>query len=208
MKSKIRIKKKYVVSILTLIIPIVIAILIMNGGYSIWSSKLNISGKVHLEKEETKLSVVPLVVENGRYINYSGFEDNGTAYFSWRNDSYYENNMSSNIQVKNDSSDSKNISISFKLRNDSTQGITYKNGTIMVDKKVDSGNAIKSNSYSISKTELNAGDTTTVQLNYTIQTDLINNGTYIKYLIKYDVEESFGTVPYYYYYTLYLAPQN
>ena len=78
----------------------------------------------------------------------------------------------------------------------------------MVDKKVDSGNAIKSNSYSISKSELNAGDTTTVELNYTIPTDLINNGTYIKYLIKYDVEESFETVPYYYYYTLYLAPQN
>ena len=201
-------KKKYVVSILTLMVPIVIAIFIMNGGYSMWSSKLNISGIVHLEKKETKLSVIPLVVENGRYINYSGFANAETAYFSWKNDSYYDNDLSSNIQVITNSSDSKNITISFKLKNDSTEGVTYKNGTIMVDKKVDSGNAIKSNSYSISKNQLNTGDITTVELNYAIQTDLITTGTYIKYLIKYDAEENVGTVPYYYYYTLYLVPQG
>lgn len=202
-----KLKKKYVISLISIIVPIIIVLLIMNGGYSMWTSKLNIAGRVTLEKKETKLEVSPIAIEGGRYINYSGFSNGETVYFKWNGDSIDENSLSSNISVENaNNNKAVDFSISFTLKNNSSDGVSYTGGTIIQDKKVDSGNAIKSSSYTLSNSELNSGDSTTVKLNYSVQRKSINSGTYIRYIIKYDTQGTVEPVPYYYYYTIYISP--
>lgn len=66
-KYKLR-KKSYINAIVILIFLLVVTGAI-NIGYSLWSSKLNIFGKVTLDLEVPNLEISILQKENGRYTN-------------------------------------------------------------------------------------------------------------------------------------------
>lgn len=70
-KYKLR-KKSYINAIVILIFLVVVAGAI-NVGYSLWSSKLNISGKVSLNLEVPNLDVSILQTGAKRYTNIERF---------------------------------------------------------------------------------------------------------------------------------------
>lgn len=73
MKKKYRLKKRHSISALTVIIVAIVTVIIMNVGYSLWSSKLNIYGKVTLDFEPPPIEVVVPARENNIYTEHTGF---------------------------------------------------------------------------------------------------------------------------------------
>ncbi len=65
--KKYKLRKKSYVNAIVILAFLVIATSAVNIGYSLWSSKLNISGKVTLDLEVPDLDVSILQKENGKY---------------------------------------------------------------------------------------------------------------------------------------------
>lgn len=67
--KKYKLRKKSYINAIVILIFLLVATGAINIGYSLWSSKLNIFGKVTLDLEVPNLEISILQKENGRYTN-------------------------------------------------------------------------------------------------------------------------------------------
>ena len=210
MKRKLKFKRKYIISSLCILVPVILTFLVMNNSFSIWTANLNISGTATAVRQEPTIELSPVLVSTGKYINLDGNSGLLSNWFQWDGDTIdSSNSLSTRISDTGYASGLKpqcQMTITFNLKNTSSDGITYINGAAQVDTKVDPGSAISNNTIKLSKTTLTPGQQSTVTVNFTVNRKKLQNGSYIKFAITYYVTNELGeNIPYNYYYTIYIS---
>lgn len=203
--KKYRLKKKYSLSALVILIAVIVVLFFMHTGYSLWSSKLNISGKVDLDFEPPPLETVVVPVAEGKYINDTGFADDNFSYFSFVSDEYTENSLITTIQIENDLNmdwTEKDISINFLMKNTSEKGFLYTNGKVELVECSDPTKAIAVASAEVLSETISSGEINTFYFSASINREKVKNNTYYKYAITYDVDG----VEKYFFYTIKILP--
>ena len=84
--SRRRIKRKYIVSILWIVIPVTVVLVIMNNSYSLWSTKLTVQGTATAQRRENVLAVNPVLISSGKYTNIRGVNGIFSDYATWQGD--------------------------------------------------------------------------------------------------------------------------
>ena len=87
MRRKYKIKKRHRISALAIISAVIVVLIVMNTGYSLWSSKLNIYGKVTLTYEPPPIDVKVPTTEENKYTTTSGMTNGmGITWFDFVSD--------------------------------------------------------------------------------------------------------------------------
>lgn len=210
MRRKLKFKRKYIISSLCILVPVILIFLVMNNSFSIWTANLNISGTATAIRQEQTIELSPVLVSTGKYTNFSGNAGLLSNWFNWNSDTIdSSNSLSTRITDTGYATSLKpqcQLTLTFNLKNTSSEGITYINGTTQLDTKSDPGSAISSNTCRLSKTSLSPGQQTTVTLDFTVTRRKLQSGSYLKYAIIYYVTNELGeNIPYTYYYTVYIS---
>ena len=203
MKKRYKLHKRYKVSALGITIIIVAILVVMNTGYALWSSKLNIHGKVDLSLNPPKLEVEIPQVESGVYTHHIGFSSDSENYFKFISDEYSDNTLVTTIKVNpeiKEIEENKNIGINFSIKNRS--GNTLSEGKIKNTETSNPAGAVTGISTNLSSKAISQEESTQFSFIATVNTNKIKDNTYFKYAISY-VE---GGITKYFYYTIKILP--
>lgn len=201
MGNKYRLKKRYTLSLMSIVIAIMVVTVIMTTGYALWGTKLNISGEAIADMDPAylRLNVELSNVGTGRYTTLTDSE-NGFLFVS---DSYSDNSLVTTIRAQ------KNIEmipiiVSFNMKNNSAEGNLYTDGVISKIDISNQGGAISDEECLISKTQISSGNAVRVDFSADVDCEKLVSPTYFKYEISYKE----NNVKKYFYYTIRLLPKE
>ena len=197
---KLRRNTKSPVKLLFIAFIIIIVIIFMNTGYSLWQSKLNINGNVELVNtlEDKKLDVV-LNSLNGRYETITGVGRHTNIEFV--SDVLQDNKLTSTLRVKKKNGTS-NIGISMHLKNHNSEKANYTEGKTIKYEVLDSNGAITNNSSSV-PSSIRYRSTGTYRQNLSVDLTKISTPVHCTTCISYLV----NGVERHFYYTLKILPE-
>lgn len=201
-------KKRYTKSVLGILLPVLVLLIVMNTGYSLWSSKLNIRTKVSLDYKAPALDIVVPKQDSGQYVATTGFVNaTGTTTFDLISEEYYSNSLVTTIKVHQEDGialHASNITVGFIMKNTSNEGHLYTNGKTEQTESSYSKNAITKISATVSPTTISSGDSAEFKISARINSRNLQDATYFKYTITYEVDG----VTKYFYYTLKILPPD
>lgn len=202
MRRKYKIRKRHRISALAIIGAVIVVLIVMNTGYSLWSSKLNIYGKVTLDYEPPAIEVNVPTTANNKYTNETGMtSDIGATFFDFVSDEYSGNNLITTIKVHKNFGTawfSSNLNVTFSLKNNSKEGFVYTNGKVTQLEVSNPGASVSNVSATILPTTIASGESATFTFSAKVDRSSVKNSTYYKYAITYDV----NGVERYFFYTL------
>ncbi len=202
MRRKYKIRKRHRISALAIIGAVIVVLIVMNTGYSLWSSKLNIYGKVTLDYEPPAIEVNVPTTANNKYTNETGMtSDIGATFFDFVSDEYSGNNLTTTIKVHKNFGTawfSSNLNVTFSLKNNSKEGFVYTNGKVTQLEVSNPGASVSNVSATILPTTIASGESATFTFAAKVDRSSVRNSTYYKYAITYDV----NGVERYFFYTL------
>ena len=202
MRRKYKIKKRHRISALAIISAVIVVLIVMNTGYSLWSSKLNIYGKVTLNYEPPPIDVKVPTTEENKYTTTSGMTNGlGITWFDFVSDEYSGNSLTTTIKVHKNFGTawfSSNLNVGFSLKNNSQSGIIYTNGKVTQLEVSNPGASVSNVSATILPTTITSGESATFTFAAKVDRSSVKNSTYYKYAITYDV----NGVERYFFYTL------
>ena len=202
MRRKYKIKKRHRISALAIIGAVIVVLIVMNTGYSLWSSKLNIYGKVTLNYEPPPIDVKVPTTEENKYTTASGMTNGmGVTWFDFVSDEYSDNSLTTTIKVHKNLGTawfSSNLNVGFSLKNNSQSGIIYTNGKVTQLEVSNPGASVSNVSATILPTTITSGGSATFTFAAKVDRSSVKNSTYYKYAITYDV----NGVERYFFYTL------
>lgn len=190
MKKRYSLKKRHAMSTLTIILVVIIFLIVMNVGYSLWSSKLNITGEVSLDFDPPAIET-EVILNDNRYVNIGGItNDSGTVLFDIVSEEYKSNNLVTTLKVhKNALSDwiSTDIIANFSLKNTSKEGYVYTDGKVTLVEVSNPGEALKNVSANIVPTNVSSNQSSVFNFSASINRAEIKDSAYYKYAITYKV---------------------
>lgn len=201
-------KKRYTMSVLGILIPVVVLLFVMNIGYSLWSSKLNIHTNVELDYKAPALDVDVPKKDNGQYVATSGFANaTGGTTFDLVSEKLSGNSLTTTIKVhkeKNVQLYSTDISIGFSLKNVSDG--TYTDGKVTQKEVSDSQGSFKRKPISakVLPTTVLSGSSAEFEFSGRVDCRLVTDVVYYTYDVTYDV----GGITKHFYYTLKILPPD
>ena len=202
MRRKYKIKKRHRISALAIISAVIVVLIVMNTGYSLWSSKLNIYGKVTLNYEPPPIDVKVPTTEENKYTTTSGMTNGmGITWFDFVSDEYSGNSLTTTIKVHKNFGTawfSSNLNVGFSLKNNSQSGIIYTNGKVTQLEVSNPGASVSNVSATILPTTITSEESATFTFAAKVDRSSVKNSTYYKYAITYDV----NGVERYFFYTL------
>lgn len=202
MGKQYSLKRKHTMSTLAIILIVLAFLVVMNVGYSLWNSKLNISGTVTLDFDPPPIEVSVVPIANNKYVNVTGLtNDSGTALFDLVSEEYKKNELITTLRVqKNSLSDwiSSDLMVNFSLKNTSKNGYVYTDGKVSQLEVSNPGEALKNVSASIVPTTLSANQSSVFNFSTSINRSEIKGSAYYKYAITYKV----NGVERYFFYTI------
>ena len=203
-KYKLKRNKRSPIIILFIVLAIVAVIIIMNTGYSLWQTKLNINGRVILENEPTDLEVTIMPTKYGYTVPSNLSDKDGTENFIFISDEYEGNNLTTTLRAakKNGNTNNKKLNISFDMKNISNNGDMYTNGSIENENKTDHSKAISKPNINLSSRNISVGNISTIRYSSTVNLKKITQTVSYKYKISFDVN---GRKKYFYY-TIVILP--
>lgn len=202
MGKKYSLKRKHTMSTLAIILIVLAFLVVMNVGYSLWSSKLNISGMVTLDFDPPAIeaSVIPNV--DNRYVNVSGLtNDSGTELFDLVSEEYKKNELVTTLRVhKNSLSDwiSSDLMVNFSLKNTSENGYVYTDGKVSQLEVSNPGEALKNVSAMVVPATVSANQSSVFNFSANVNRSEVKGSAYYKYAITYKV----NGVERYFFYTI------
>lgn len=205
MRKKYRLHKRHTMSALGIVIAVIAILIIMNTGYALWSSKLNIYGKVDLSLNPPKLDVTVPSTGSGRFTQHIGFSSDLGDWFEFVSDEYTEDSLVTTIRAYANSglvSDTKDIGVNFMLKNTSSSGGSYTNGKITNLEVSNPGGAVSGISTGLSSSSINSGESSVFNFSANVNREKLRNSTYFKYAISYDD----SGVRKYFFYTIRMLP--
>ena len=202
MGKQYSLKRKHTMSTLAIILIVLAFLVVMNVGYSLWNSKLNISGTVTLDFDPPPIEVSVVPIANNKYVNVTGLtNDSGTALFDLVSEEYKKNELITILRVqKNSLSDwiSSDLMVNFSLKNTSKNGYVYTDGKVSQLEVSNPGEALKNVSASIVPTTVSANQSSVFNFSTSINRSEIKGSAYYKYAITYKV----NGVERYFFYTI------
>lgn len=197
--GKYKLKKTTYINWIIILIFLLSALICVNIGYSLWSSKLNIFGKVDLELNTPHLDVVIPQISTGKYINLNSSD------FVFVKDEYVENSLTTVVRVKDSNIENtignKELSINFAMKNLSKNDGMYTDGSlILLD--YSRSNDMSSFSANLSKGTIESGSLDNFNFYANIDSELLDKSIYYKYEIVYKVDG----VKKNFYYTISILP--
>lgn len=202
MRKQYSLKRKHTMSTLAIILIVLAFLVVMNVGYSLWNSKLNISGTVTLDFDPPPIEVSVVPIANNKYVNVTGLtNDSGTALFDLVSEEYKKNELITTLRVqKNSLSDwiSSDLMVNFSLKNTSKNGYVYTDGKVSQLEVSNPGEALKNVSASIVPTTVSANQSSVFNFSTSINRSEIKGSAYYKYAITYKV----NGVERYFFYTI------
>lgn len=202
MGKQYSLKRKHTMSTLAIILIVLAFLVVMNVGYSLWNSKLNISGTVTLDFDPPPIEVSVVPIANNKYVNVTGLtNDSGTALFDLVSEEYKKNELITTLRVqKNSLSDwiSSDLMVNFSLKNTSKNGYVYTDGKVSQLEVSNPGEALKNVSASIVPTTVSANQSSVFNFSTSINRSEIKGSAYYKYAIMYKV----NGVERYFFYTI------
>lgn len=195
-------------SVLGILIPIVVLLVVMNTGYALWSSKLNISTNVKLDYSAPALAVDVPKKENGQYVATTGFvSGTGRTAFDVVSEELSENSLTTTIKVHREQNVqlfSSNITVGFVMKNTAKDGSVYTDGKATQMEVSDSGGAVTKVSASVMPTTVSSGGSAEFKFAGRVDARKVSNTVCYKYAISYEVDG----VTRYFYYTLKILPPD
>ena len=205
MGKRYKLKRRYSISVFSILVITIALLGTLNIGYSLWSSKLNISGKVTLDEVPQPLDVSLISNGNGGYITNTGFQTEEGTWFDFISDEYIDNSLITTIKVHENSNIdwfSSDIMITFSMKNTSNEGYLYSDGKVSLMEFSDSGKAVNNVTTNILPPNLETGKTSSMVFSATINRNDIKENTYYKYAVTYNVDG----LTRYFYYTIKILP--
>lgn len=197
--KKYRLKKHNYINWIIVLIFVMIALIFVNIGYSMWSTRLNIFGKVTLDLNRPYLEVTVPVVEGGRYIDFS----DGSG-FEFVKDEYSGNSLVTTLRATNigERNLTNNLRVSFNMQNLSKNDELYVEGNIkLVDYSNNNGAASNVNYY-LSKGIIESGESDDFNFFTDINREMMDGSIYYKYEIIYSI----NGIKKNFYYTINILP--
>ena len=189
MRKKYKVKKKYTVSVLTIIIIAVLALVIVNIGYSMWSSRLSIYGKVSLDFNPPVLEATVVPIEQGKYVNVTGLtNDLGVQLFDLVSEEYKGNELVTTLKVhENLATDwlASDISVNFSLKNNSSSGYVYTDGKVSQLEVSNPGEALKNVSATVVPATVSANQSSVFNFSASVNRSEVKGSAYYKYDITF-----------------------
>ena len=193
-------------SALAIVAFVIVILAVLNTGYALWSSKLNIYGKVDLSLNPPKLEVTVPSTGNGMFTQHVGFSSDLGEWFDFVSDEYTEDSLITTIRVHSSAgaaSDTKDIGINFSIKNTSSNGNVYTAGKITNTETSNPGGAVSGIATKLSSTRIGSGESAVFSFSASVNRSEIRNSTYFKYAISY-VDNG---VTRYFFYTVKILPE-
>lgn len=180
--KKYGLKKHNYINWIIVLIFIMIALIFVNIGYSLWSTRLNIFGNVTLDLNRPHLEVTVPLIEGGRYVN---LDDNSC--FNFVKDEYNGNSLVTTLRVANAEDSISRLKVSFNMRNLSKNDELYVDGGInLIDYSNNNNVASNVNSY-LSKGIIGSGESDVFTFSADINREMMDGSVYYKYEIIYNI---------------------
>lgn len=121
--GKYKLKKHTYINWVIVLIFLMIALIFINIGYSLWTTKLNIFGKVTLDLNVPQLEVTVPKATSNSYIHMQ--ENNG---FKIIRDEYSENTLTTTIKIDETQEKLDKLKLTFSMKNISKTDENYIDG--------------------------------------------------------------------------------
>lgn len=180
--KKYKLRKKYYSNVILVLAFLVATLVTINIGYSLWSTKLNISGKVTLDLEVPYLDVSIVKLENGHYSKC-----NGIAEFDSYKDEISENVLVTTLKISSQENENRNINTSFSMKNISKNGDLYTDGKVKLIEHSKNVDAITNISANLSKSIIESGNVDVFNFKADVDRTILEDNAYYKYEIIYNV---------------------
>lgn len=180
--KKYKLRKKYYSNVILVLAFLVATLVTINIGYSLWSTKLNISGKVTLDLEVPYLDVSIVKLENGHYSKC-----NGIAEFDSYKDEISENVLVTTLKISSQENENRNINTSFSMKNISKNGDLYTDGKVKLIEHSKNVDAITNISANFSKSIIESGNVDVFNFKADVDRTTLEDNAYYKYEIIYNV---------------------
>lgn len=177
--KKYRLKKHAYINWIVVLIFLMIALICVNIGYSLWSTKLNIFGKVTLDLNLPHLEVTLLKNSDEAYVALP--ENSG---FTLVRDEYSDNTLTTTVRSNNLEEMQERFKISFSMKNTSKTDELYIDGKINLVEQSSNG-AISNISTNLSKGIIENGQVDTFNFFADVDKTAIDSSAYYKYEITY-----------------------
>ena len=202
MGKKYSLKRKHTMSTLAIILIVLAFLVVMNVGYSLWSSKLNISGTVTLDLDPPAIEASVIPNADNIYVNVSGLtNDSGTELFDLVSEEYKKNELVTTLRVhKNSLSDwiSSDLMVNFSLKNTSENGYVYTDGKVSQLEVSNPGEALKNVSATVVPATVSANQSSVFNFSASVNRSEVKGSAYYKYAITYKV----NGIERYFFYTI------
>ena len=189
MGKKYSLKRKHTMSTLAIILIVLAFLVVMNVGYSLWSSKLNISGTVTLDLDPPAIEASVIPNADNRYVNVSGLtNDSGIELFDLVSEEYKKNELVTTLRVhKNSLSDwiSSDLMVNFSLKNTSENGYVYTDGKVSQLEVSNPGEALKNVSATVVPATVSANQSSVFNFSASVNRSEVKGSAYYKYAITY-----------------------
>lgn len=189
MSKRYGVHKRYKLSVFWVAVLITASLLIVSTGYALWSTRLNISGKVDLSLNRPALNVSIVPIGNGRYTRFleNGDVDTATLDIIESVSDVYENDsLTTTVKVNSatEVDEVKNFGISFDLKNVSSGTIT--DGKVLNIETSNPGGAVSGAELRLKPGNVASGSTTTVFYSAGVNVNELKGLSYYRYEIRYD----------------------
>lgn len=179
------------------LIFIMIALIFVNIGYSLWSTRLNIFGNVTLDLNRPHLDVSVSAVQGGRYVN---IEEN--AGFEFVKDEYSANSLVTTLRANGSDITANRLKVSFGMRNLSKTDDMYMEGTVKLIDYSNNNSAASNVSGYLARGIIESGESDIFNFSADIDTNMMDGSIYYKYEIIYSV----NGIKKNFYYTINILP--
>ena len=202
MGKKYSLKRKHTMSTFAIVLTVLAFLVVMNVGYSLWSSKLNISGNVTLDFDPPAIEASVVQTADNKYVTVSGLtNDSGSVLFDLVSEEYKGNELTTTLRVrKNSLSDwiSSDIMVNFSLKNTSKNGYVYTDGKVSQLEVSNPGEALKNVGAAIVPVNVSANQSSVFNFSASVNRAEIKGSAYYKYAITYRV----NGIERYFFYTI------
>jgi len=199
MRRRYRLKKKYSIRALIIILMIIGILIVMNVGYSLWSTKLNIYGKVTLDFDPPPLEITAVPNGNNEYISGSGFQVGMFKVLDFISDEYSGNSLITTLRVHENygmAYFATDLAVRFTLKNTSSEGYVYTDGEVTQLEVSNPDRAVTNVSASILPNTISSGGTADFNFSARLDRRDMRQDVYYKYAITFNVN---GVKKYFFY---------
>lgn len=181
--KKYRFRKQNYASWTVILIFLLVALIFVNIGYSLWSTKLDVFGNVRLELNIPNLEITIPITEGERRVNL--YDSDG---FLFVKDEYSENSLITTLKIMESDNSIQNLRLSFSMKNMSQNDELYVDGKVKLVEQSNISNVASDVYAYLSKGIIETGNADVFNFSADINKEMMDSNIYYKYEISYNID--------------------